>query len=324
MAWMANLSDKGQGMQQRTLGRTGLSVSVMGVGAGGPSRWGLRDNRLSTRESVDLLLRALDNGVNFIDTAEAYETEDIVGEAIAQRDRGKLVISTKKRLGNSKITPRELREGLHDSLRRLQTDYVDVYHLHGLRPEDYDWHLAEIVPAMQDLRREGKIRFIGVTEHWNADLEHAMLQRAIADGVFDVVMVGFNLLNQNARETILQPALRANIGVLIMFAVRLALSKPDRLRETLRMLIERGEIDKDDVQQDDPLGFLMNGGAESIPGAAYRFCRDEPGTHVILSGTGNPMHLDANLASFLRPPLPADHTARLRRVFRNVRSVTGQ
>ena len=311
-------------MKYRTLGRTGLSVSVMGVGAGGPSRWGLRDNRLSNSQSVDLLLRALDSGVNFIDTAEAYGTEDIVGAAIAQRDRSQLVISTKKRLGKSKITADELREGLHDSLRRLRTDYVDVYHLHGLRPEDYDWHLAEIVPAMEDLQREGKIRFIGVTEHWNADLEHKMLQRAIADEVFDVVMVGFNLLNQNARESVLQPAIEANIGVLIMFAVRLALSKPERLRETLRLLIERGEIDKDDIDPANPLAFLLDGGAESIPDAAYRFCRDEPGTHVILSGTGNPGHLDANLASFLRPSLSPDDTARLRHIFRNVRSVTGQ
>ena len=74
----------------------------------------------------------------------------------------------------------------------------------------------------------------------------------------------------------------------------------------------------------DPLGFLLeSGAATSIPDAAYRFARDEPGAHVILSGTGNPQHLDANLATFARPPLPPEITARLKLVFRDARSVTG-
>ena len=311
-------------METRILGRTGLRVSVMGIGAGGPSRLGARDDKLTQRESIDLLLRALDGGVNFIDTAEAYGTEEIVGSAIAQRDRSQLVISSKKRLGNEKITPDQLRSGLHDSLRRLRADCIDVYHLHGLRLQEYDYYLNEIVPVMQNLQREGKIRFIGVTEHWNADLQHMMLQRALADGVWDVIMVGFNLLNQNARQTVLQPAIENNIGVLIMFAIRIALSKPDRLRETLRQLVECGELDAGDIDLENPLAFLLENGAPTIPDAAYRFCRDEPGTHVILSGTGNARHLAANLASFARGPLPAEDTARLQRIFRTVQSVTGQ
>ncbi|MCY4466041.1 MAG: aldo/keto reductase [Chloroflexi bacterium] len=311
-------------METRILGRTGLRVSVMGIGAGGPSRLGKRDDNLTQQESVDLLLRALDGGVNFIDTAEAYGTEEIVGAAIAQRDRSQLVISSKKRLGKEAIRPNQLRDGLHESLRRLRTDCIDVYHLHGLRMQEYDYYLNEIVPAMHDLQREGKIRYIGVTEHWNADLQHTMLQRALADGVWDVIMVGFNLLNQNAREIVLQPAIESNIGVLIMFAIRLALSKPARLRETLQQLVESGELDASDFDLDNPLVFLMENGAATIPDAAYRFCRDEPGTHVILSGTGNPRHLAANLETFARGPLSAEDTARLQRIFRSVHSVTGQ
>ncbi len=311
-------------METRILGRTGLRVSVMGVGAGGPSRLGARDDNLTRQESVALLLRALDGGVNFIDTAEAYGTEELVGAAIAQRDRSQLVISSKKRIGKELITPSQLRAGLHESLRRLRTDCIDVYHLHGLRNQEYDYYLNEIVPAMQNLQREGKIRFIGVTEHWNADLQHTMLQRALADGVWDVIMVGFNLLNQNARQTVLQPAIESNIGVLIMFAIRLALSKPARLRETLRQLVDSGELDAGEIDPDNPLAFLTENGATTIPDAAYRFCRDEPGTHVILSGTGNPRHLEANLRTFARGPLPAEDTARLQRIFRRVHSVTGQ
>ncbi|MYA93510.1 MAG: aldo/keto reductase [Chloroflexi bacterium] len=321
---MLNETRRGEKMETRILGRTGLRVSVMGVGAGGSSQWGKRDAKLSQQESVAMLLRALDSGVNFIDTAEAYGTEGIVGAAISQRDRSQLVISSKKRLGKEKISPAQLRAGLHESLRRLGTDCIDVYHLHGLRLQEYDYYLNEIMPCLHELQREGKIRFIGVTEHWNADLQHKMLQRALADGVWDVIMVGFNLLNQSARHTVLQPALASNIGVLIMFAIRLALSKPDRLRETIKQLVASGEIDARDFDLENPLAFLKESDAATIPDAAYRFCRDEPGAHVILSGTGNPRHLEANLATFARGSLPAEHTVRLKRIFRRVRSVTGQ
>jgi aryl-alcohol dehydrogenase-like predicted oxidoreductase len=276
-------------------------------------------------ESVTLVLRGLDAGINFIDTAEAYRTEAIVGAAVAQRERGDIIISTKKRLRDENITRDELRAGLHDSLRRLGTNYVDVYHLHGLRPGQYNYYLQEILPAMQELQREGKLRFIGVTEHWSGDLEHKMLQRALRDGVWDVIMVGFNLLNQTARETVFRAAIEKGIGVLIMFAVRRALSQPAKLKSTLQSLIDSGEIKERDIDIGNPLGFILEqGAAASIPDAAYRFCRDEAGTHVILSGTGNAQHLDANLASFEQPPLPPEITARLRRIFRNARSVTGR
>ena len=311
-------------MEYRTLGRSGLNVSVMGIGAGGPSRLGLRDNIRTETESVALVLRGLDAGVNFIDTAEAYQTETIVGAALAQRDRDKIIISSKKRLRGEKITRDQLRAGLHDSLRRLGTDFIDVYHLHGLHPDQYDYYLQEMVPLMQDLRREGKIRFIGVTENWSGDLEHLMLQRAIEDGVWDVIMVGFNFLNQRARESVLRAALDKDIGVLIMFAVRRALSQPEKLKTALQTLIESGEIDSHDIDLEDPVGFLIeSGAAASIPDAAYRFCRDEAGTHVILSGTSNLRHLDDNIASFARPPLPPEITARLRHIFRNAHSITG-
>ncbi len=311
-------------MQYRRLGRTGLRASVMGIGAGGPSRLGQRDSVRTEAESVALVLRGLDAGVNFIDTAEAYRTEEIVGAAIAQRDRRKIIISTKKRLRGENITRTELRAGLHDSLRRLRTDYIDVYHLHGLKPDQYDYYQQEILPALEDLRQEGKIRFTGVTENWSGDLSHKMLARAVQDGLWDVIMVGFNLLNQTARESVLAAAIDKDIGVLIMFAIRRALSQPAKLKTTIQNLIESGEIDAEDINRENPLSFLVeSGAAPSIADAAYRFCRDEPGAHVILSGTGNPQHLDANLATFARPPLPAEATARLKRIFRRAHSVTG-
>lgn len=312
-------------MEYRTLGGTGLRVSVIGLGGGGPSRLGQSHDVNTEAESVDILRRGLDAGINFIDTAEAYRTEHIVGQAIAGRDRDSLVISTKKSTGENRITPDEVRTSVEESLRKLDTDYIDVYHLHGVAPQNYDYCLNEIVPTLQDLRQQGKIRFLGITESWNSDVGHDMLMKAVQDDVWDVMMVGFNILNQTARERVFEPAMRKDIGILIMFAVRLALSRPQRLSEVMQELVDRGQLDPAAFDRGDPLGFVMSeGGAVSVPDAAYRFCRDEPGTHVILSGTGNPAHLQANLESFERPPLPDAVVERLKSIFRHVDSVSGQ
>ena len=187
-------------MEYRLLGRTGLRVSVMGLGAGGPSRLGRRDEVNSEDEAADILRRGLDAGINFIDTAEVYGTEEIVGQAIAGRARKSLVISTKKSIRGDDFDPAQVRVGLEDSLKRLGCDYVDVYHLHGIQMARYDFCLNEILPVLEQLRQEGKFRFTGITEAFNSETDHQMLQRAVADGVWDVLMVGFNLLNQSARE----------------------------------------------------------------------------------------------------------------------------
>jgi L-galactose dehydrogenase len=309
-------------MKTITLGRTGLQVSEMGFGCGGPSRAGQSTGR-TVAESVAVVRHALDAGVNFIDTSEAYGTEEIVGQAIRGLDRSTLVLSTKKRT-RQQLRPQDVAESLEASLKRLGTDYIDVYHLHAVLLKDYEYLLAEIVPAMLRLREQAKFRYLAISEKWGEDPQHAMLQRALDDDVWDVVMVGFNILNQSARERVFRRTIEQDIGVLVMFAVRRALSQPERLQANLKELIERGQLDPADLDLDDPLGFLIHeGGAVSLPDAAYRFCRHEPGTHVILSGTGNPAHLEANLASFERPPLPEADRRRLMHIFRRVDSVAG-
>lgn len=295
----------------------------MGLGGGGPSRLGQRTDKTAA-ESIAIVRHALDAGINFFDTAEGYGTEDIVGKGIKGIDRNAVVISTKKSCRKG-ISPQAVQEGLEASLARLGTDYVDIYSLHGVLAQDYDGLYAEIVPTFIRLREQGKIRFIGITEAFNSDPTHQALQRALHDDVWDVMMVGFNILNQSARETVLAKAIEKNIGIQVMFAVRLALSNATRLREVVADLIKAQQLDPVDIDLEDPLGFLVKEGhAASLPDAAYRFCRDEPGTHVILSGTGDPNHLQENISSFSRRPLPESVVKRLEHIFRNVDSVTGQ
>jgi L-galactose dehydrogenase len=235
------------------------------------------------------------------------------------------VLSTKKsmRTEGRLITAAELARGLDASLRRLGTDYVDIYHLHGVHTDQYDHAVAELLPAMRQLRDAGKIRLLGITESFASDPGHTMLSRAVRDTYWDVVMVGFNMLNQSARERVLAEARRRGTGVLCMFAVRDALSRPEKLRETIEELVREGLIDSELVNLRDPLDFVAQV-AESLPDAAYRFCRAEPGIQVVLSGTGNMGHLEQNIASILRPPLPEIVRARLIELFARVDTVSGQ
>jgi aryl-alcohol dehydrogenase-like predicted oxidoreductase len=178
---------------------------------------------------------------------------------------------------------------------------------------------------MEKLKAQGLIRAVGVTEAFDSDRGHAMFGRAMSGlDCWDVIMVGFNILNQSARQRVLAAAQQRDIGVLCMFAVRSALSQPALLSKIVRQLHESDTLDGP-VDLDDPLGFAtQDGAATSTMDAAYRFCRDEPGIHVVLSGTGSVEHLEANVDSLLRPPLPPAVRQRLVQLFARVDSVSGQ
>jgi aryl-alcohol dehydrogenase-like predicted oxidoreductase len=298
-------------MHYTTLGRTGLKVSVAGLGCGGNSRIGLGSG-LSEAQSVALVRSAIDLGVNFLDTAAAYETESVVGKAIKGRPRDSVVISTKSHATSAA----SVLASLDNSLRQLGTDHVDVFHLHGLGPAAYDKAMAEIVPALLKEKAKGKLRHLAVSETGPRDPEHTMLARAVEAGCFDVFMLGFNMMHQNARELVLPKTRTEGIGTLCMFAVRNIFSKPDVLKKTVAELVAAGKLPRGMAAQDNPLGFLVHeGGAESVTDAAYRFARHTPGIDVVLFGTGSVAHLEANIASLLRPPLPAPDVAKLHDLF---------
>lgn len=311
-----------------TLGRTGLSVSVAGLGGGGASCLGMRTGG-TAENAVTLIRRALDLGINHFDTAETYRTEVFFGEALTGVPRDSVVISSKKTTWKEEgpttyFTAEELVQALDASLQHLRTDHVDIYHLHGLGASSYDHAVAEWVPALKKLRQQGKIRAVAVSEPFESDQGHVMLSRAVHDGWPDVVMVGFNILNPSARERILVPAKAKGIGTQVMFAVRRAFSRPERLREILEDLRARGRLGPGLDDGPEPLGFLLkDGGAESLTDAAYRFCRHEPGVHTVLFGTGDIAHLQDNVMSLSRPPLPDAVLARLRSAFGNVDDVSG-
>jgi aryl-alcohol dehydrogenase-like predicted oxidoreductase len=293
-------------MEYVTLGRTGLRVSVAGLGCGGFSRLGLGTGK-SEAEAVALVRAALDLGVNLLDTAAVYGTEMVVGEAIKSVPRDSVVVATKAWIPHreGRSAAERAVASLDNSLRQLQTDYVDIFQLHGVSPRAYDRALNIIAPALLKEREKGKLRHLGVTETGSSDPEHAMVQRAVKDDIWDAVMVAFHMMHQNARTKVFPLTLANRIGTLLMFAVRNIFSRPERLGVALRELTTRGQLPRWLADAPNPLGFLLHeAGASTVTEAAYRFVRHEPGVDVVLFGTGDLDHLRTNIASLLAPPLP--------------------
>ena len=304
-------------MEYTTLGRTGLKVSVAGLGCGGFSQLGLGTGK-DEAHAIGIIRAALDLGVNLFDTAAAYGTEFVLGRALRGVPREKIVICTKAPFGvsNPNSTPETAVASLDRSLTELGTDYIDVYQLHGVAPSAYDHAVRVIAPALLREQEKGKFRHLGITETAPGDPDHAMVQRACHDGVWDVAMIAFHMLHQNAREFAFPLTRQYGVGTLLMFAVRNIFSQPGRLQATLRELAADGLVPRTLADDPDPLGFLVHaGGASSVIDAAYRFVRHEPGVDVVLFGTGDLAHLRSNIASLLKPPLPETDRARLAELF---------
>jgi aryl-alcohol dehydrogenase-like predicted oxidoreductase len=150
-------------MEHRTLGRTGVKVSPLCLGAMMFGAWGNPDHD----DSIRIIHAALDAGINFIDTADVYsrgESEEIVGKALAGGRRDDVVLATKfhgamgddpNQQGNSR---RWIMREVEASLKRLKTDHIDLYQVH--RPED-DTDVEETLSALTDLVRAGKVRYLG-------------------------------------------------------------------------------------------------------------------------------------------------------------------
>ena len=189
-------------MEQRTLGRTGLKVSVLGYGAGAV---GGLFTKGDPRDQERAIARAIDAGINYFDTAALYgngESEKNLGRVLNNL-KAKVIVGTKVRLsaehrGNIAAG---IAKGMEDSLSRMKRDSVDLMQLHNpLVAKDNNDHLAidialnEVVPALQKLQKEGKTRFIG----FSGVGETPALLQAIDSGAFDTVQVVYNAVNPSA------------------------------------------------------------------------------------------------------------------------------
>ncbi len=190
-------------MKYLALGKTGLMVSEVGFGA-------IPIIRLDATKAVRVLHRALDHGINFYDTANAYkDSEEKIGQAFAGvRDR--VIIATKTGKRDAAGTMRHL----ENSLRMLRTDYIDLYQLHQVaREEDWQGVLAPggAVEAMQKAREQGKIRFMGVSSH-NQEMAVKMIQT----GLFSTIQFPFSFIEDGAKDHLHPVARELGVGIIAM------------------------------------------------------------------------------------------------------------
>jgi aryl-alcohol dehydrogenase-like predicted oxidoreductase len=205
-------------LTKRKLGRQGLEVSALGLGCMGMSQaYGTPEER-DERESIATLQRALELGVTFFDTAEVYgpfHNEELLGRALQGR-RDQVVIATKFgfRIEDGKITgldsrPEHVREVVEASLRRLRTDHIDLLYQHRV---DKQVPIEDVVGAMAQLVREGKVRYLGLSE-----AGEETIRRAHAVHPISALQSEYSLWERNLEERILPVLRELGIG-LVPFA----------------------------------------------------------------------------------------------------------
>jgi len=203
-------------MQYRTLGRTGIKVSPYGLGA---LMFATQIGNSDPEDSIRVIHKALDAGINLIDTADAYgDSEEVVGRALKGR-RDDVVLATKvsRPMGTDPnqqgASRRWIMTALENSLRRLQTDHIDVYQIHRPDPET---DIEETLSAMTDLVRSGKVRAIGTSTMPASDIVEAqwVAERRGLER-FRTEQPPYSILNRSIEREVLPVAQRYGMGILV-------------------------------------------------------------------------------------------------------------
>jgi aryl-alcohol dehydrogenase-like predicted oxidoreductase len=309
-------------MQYRTLGKTGLNISAVGLGtmvhAGhfGP---------MKDEDSVSAIETALDLGVNFIDTSDAYGAgyaETLLGTALKGR-RDKVIIATKggnvmtgPNRGKRNFDPDYIDRVLHESLKRLQTDYIDLYQLHN--PTVDVIQRGEVWQVLERCKRQGKIRHYGVSIN---SMEEGMA--AVQDRRSETIQVEYNLLTQEPADTFFGPAQSANIGVIARVPLKRGIltgkmTAADEQRfqgEDVRARSFKGEPFRNELAKAEQLRFLVHGPVQSLVQAAIAFCLAHPAVSVTIPGARNAAQMREN-ASGADISLPPDELSRVAELWR--------
>lgn len=302
-------------MRCRKFGRFDLEVSEIGFGAwaiGGPASlgehvtgWGEVDDDVSVRT----LEACLDLGINFVDTADAYgngHSEELIGQVFSKR-RDQVIICSK---GGNRVTPegqwtkdfspKWIRQACEGSLRRLRTDYIDIYLFHTPRGE------MRLVPeefaVLEQLKAEGKIRYYGISVGTAQDgLD------VLECGCAEAIQVVYNILEPEAEKEFLPSAARQGVGVIDRvplasgfltgkYKADVVFGENDHRSRFSRERIEGY------VRQVEKLGELTADGSRTMTQLALQFCLTNPAVSVVIPGAKTPEQLRQNaMASELGP-----------------------
>ena len=291
-------------MKYRILGRTGLQVSAVGLGtmvhAG---HFGPMDDR----ESLSAIETALELGVNFIDTSDAYGagySETLLGQALrGKRDR--IILATKG--GNVMVGPDRGKRNfsaayisrvMDESLKRLQTDYVDLYQLHNPTVDVIEG--GEAWEVLERAKQAGKIRHYGVSIN---TIDEGIA--AVNGGRADTVQLEYNLLAQEPAEKIFHLAQKAEVGIIARVPLRrgiltgkLTAADDGRFQgEDVRARSFKGEPFRQELAKAEQLRFLVDGNVQTFAQAAIAFCLAHPAVSTAIPGARNAQQMRDNAAA---------------------------
>ncbi len=298
-----------QKLPTAVLGRTKLTVTRLGFGAmeiRGSRIWGGRP--VTEEQAKSILNDVLDVGINFIDTSNDYgRSEEFIGKYLSNR-RSEYILATKcgctvvRKDEHTDETPHvwtrdNLFRGLNESLQRLKTDYIDIMQLHNPAVEDAE--RGHLVEALQDMKRQGKVRFIGIS----TTLPH--LPTYIQWGVFDTFQIPYSALERDHEDWISRAA-EAGIGIIVRGGVArgeagVGLGRPDRWQK----FSEAG------------LDSLLAPG-ESRTAFMLRFTLTHPHADTIIAGPLSREHRQENVDAVLHGPLPPDVDEEAKRRLANI------
>jgi D-threo-aldose 1-dehydrogenase len=294
-------------MNERVLGRTGLKVSELSLGGLFVSKLGAQFDE--ARRAVH---RAVDLGVNYIDTAPGYlDSEEVLGKILPEIKRP-LILSTKLGGRPWPFNPQDrkaLEASVEESLRLLKRDVIDILMIHEPdRPGQWDWFTdtesftGPVTELLDDLKRKGKIRFTGLGGTTAYEMAHL-----IRTGRFDVVLTAFNysLLWREAEIDILPAAREQNVGIIIGSPLQQgALAK--RYDEQVNDPSKSRWLSPPRRAQFKALYKLLDETRFNLPELALRFVLSNPDVACVLSGARSEAEVQANVAAAEKGPLPAE------------------
>ena len=222
--------------------------------------------------------------------------------------------------GQLAVDPTLLVNSLERSLKRLQTDHVEILLFHGPRANEYHSLVERFYPTMEKLQSQGKIGSIGLSTQYAGEPAQTVANMALKENpdIWDTIMLKYGILNQAAAQETLPLAMKNNVGIMNMAAVRVKLPDPTLLQELIIEWAQQGYIEPDSLPVENPLNWLVHDDVISVVGAGYKFAADHPAVATVITGTSNISHLKENAVALEKPYLSAEDTNLVKKLFSEI------
>jgi aryl-alcohol dehydrogenase-like predicted oxidoreductase len=284
-------------LNKRQIGNSELRVSEVGLGC--------MSLGTDEKKAMSIIDEALDLGVNYLDTADLYDfgvNEEIVGKAIKQK-RQSIVLATK--VGNKWIdgqddwswdpSKRYIKEAVKKSLKRLQTDYIDLYQLHGGTTQD---HIDETIEAFEELKTEGVIRYYGISS-----IRPNVIREYVEKSSIISVMMQYSILDRRAEEEMLEFLTKHHVSVIARGPLAKGLltdTWTNRIKQNGYLHLSSQEV----IQTIKNLQSQLPN--RSIQEYALKYCLAHPEVAAVIPGASSVLQLQSNVKAALSAPLTGD------------------